>query len=145
MGGGVDAMKAAGRSAPRPTVNVSIDVPSLEQGLRFYREVFGFLETARPFPTMAIVDANNVTVCMHEKPAGTKSSAAGTARQYDRHWTPVHLDLHVDDLDAVLERVRAQGGAVEMELRNQGPKPVGFCCDPFGNGFCVIGERVAGR
>lgn len=139
-------MKAENRSAPRPTVNVSIDVPSLEQGLRFYREVFGFVETARPFPSMAIVDANNVSVCMHEKAAGTKSSPAGAAtRHYDRHWTPVHLDFHVDDLDTVLDKVRAEGGAVEMEFRNQGPMPVGFCTDPFGNGFCVIGERIAGR
>ncbi len=127
-------------------VHVSIDVPSLDQGLHFYREVFGFVETARPFPTMAIVDANNVTVCMHEKAAGTKSSSAGTAtRHYDRHWTPVHLDIHVVDIDAVLAKVKAQGGTIEMEFRNQGPMPVGFCCDPFGNGFCVIGERPADR
>ena len=130
----------------RPSVHVSIDVPSLEQGLRFYREAFGFVETARPFPTMAIVDANNVTVCMHEKAAATKSSPAGTAtRHYDRHWTPVHLDIHVVHFDAVLEKVRAEGGAVEMEFRDRGPRPVGFCCDPFGNGFCVIGERIADR
>jgi predicted enzyme related to lactoylglutathione lyase len=139
-------MKAKHRGAERPTVHVSIDVPSLEQGLRFYGEVFGFVETARPFASMAIVDANNVTVCMHEKAVGTKSSQAGTAtRHYDRHWTPVHLDIHVVDFDAVLEKVKGEGGAVEMEFRDQGPMPVGFCCDPFGNGFCVIGERVAGR
>lgn len=139
-------MKAEDGSAPRPTVNVSIDVPSLEQGLRFYREVFGFVETARPFPSMAIVDANNVSVCMHEKAAGTKSSPEGAAtRHYDRHWTPVHLDFHVDDLDTVLDNVRAEGGTVELEFRNQGPMPVGFCSDPFGNGFCVIGERISGR
>jgi len=137
-------MKIPDREAARPTVHVSIDVPNLEQGLRFYSEVFGFVETARPFPTMAILDGNNVTVCMHEKAPGTKSSSAGNAtRHYDRHWTPVHLDLHVQDLDAVLEKVRSEGGAVEMEFRNQGPKPVGFCSDPFGNGFCVIGERAA--
>lgn len=137
-------MKGKGRSAPRPVVNVSIDVPSLEQGLRFYREVFGFIERARPFPSMAIVDANNVTVCMHEKAAGTKSSPAGAAtRHYDRHWTSVHLDIHVDDFDTVLEKVRSAGGAIETEFRNQGPTPVGFCSDPFGNGFCVIGERVS--
>lgn len=139
-------MKAERRAGERPTVHVSIDVPVLEQGLRFYREVFGFVETARPFAAMAILDANNVTVCIHEKTAGTKSASEGDAtRHYDRHWTPVHLDLHVADLDAVLAKVRAEGGTVEMEFRDQGPKPVGFCCDPFGNGFCVIGERVAGQ
>ena len=34
-----------------------------------------------------------------------------------------------------------QGGAIENEFRTQGPKPAAFCSDPFGNGFCVIGER----
>ncbi|HEX5100725.1 MAG TPA: VOC family protein [Polyangiaceae bacterium] len=129
-------------SGARARVNLSIDVPDLEAGLRFYAAVFGFVETARPFPTMAVLDANNVTVCMHAKPAGTKSSlAAGfELRHYERHWTPVHLDFDVPDLDAVLAKVRAGGGTIENEFRNQGPKPVAFCSDPFGNGFCVIGE-----
>lgn len=129
--------------AVRPGVHVSIDVPELEAGLRFYGEAFGFVETARPLPTMAILDAGNVSVCLHEKPAGTRSSAAGPERSYERHWTPVHLDLHVQDFDAALEAVRAHGGAVEHEFRSQGPRPVAFCSDPFGNGFCVLGERAA--
>jgi extradiol dioxygenase family protein len=62
--------------ASRPSVHVSIDVPDLGAGLRFYGEVFGFVETARPFPTMAILDANNLSVCMHEKAAGSNSSSA---------------------------------------------------------------------
>lgn len=128
----------------RPKVHVSIDVPDLAAGLRFYETVFGFVELARPFPTMAILDANNVTVCMHEKASGSKPSPNTTdTRAYERHWTPVHLDLHVVDFDAVLERVKAEGGTVEAEFRDKGPKPAGFCCDPFGNGFCVIGERIA--
>jgi predicted enzyme related to lactoylglutathione lyase len=52
----------------------------------------------------------------------------------------VHLDFDVPELDAVLAKVRAEGGAVENEFRTQGPQPVAFCSDPFGNGFCVIGE-----
>jgi predicted enzyme related to lactoylglutathione lyase len=92
---------------------------------------------------MAILDANNVTVCMHEKAAGTKGSPDAVApRHYERHWTPVHLDLHVPDLDAVLTKVRAAGGTIENEFRTQGPMPVAFCSDPFGNGFCVIGEEA---
>jgi predicted enzyme related to lactoylglutathione lyase len=135
---------SAARAKPgeRASVHVSIDVPDLEAGLRFYSGVFGFVETARPFETMAVLDANNVTVCMHAKAAGTKSSSAGSdTRRYERHWTPVHLDLHVHDFDGVLDKVRAEGGAIETEFRNQGPKPVAFCSDPFGNGFCVIGEK----
>ena len=130
--------------AARPSVHISIDVPDLEAGLRFYGEVFGFVETARPFPTMAILDANNVSLCMHEKATGSRSSSVGAEpRRYDRHWTPVHLDVHVVDFDAVLDNVRACGGTIENEFRSHGPKPAAFCSDPFGNGFCVIGERAA--
>jgi predicted enzyme related to lactoylglutathione lyase len=136
--------RAKGKRAARPSVNVSIDVPDLEAGLAFYGAVFGFEETARPFPTMAILDANNVSVCMHVKRAGSKHSSAGTEkRHYERHWTPVHLDLHVHDFDEALKRVRAGGGAIEDEYRTGGPMPAAFCSDPFGNGFCVIGERTA--
>lgn len=126
----------------RPTVHLSIDVPDLTAGLRFYGAVFGFAETARPFPTMAILDANNVTVCMHQKTAGTAPApGTGDRRHYERHWTPVHLDLHVSDFDQTLAAIRAAGGTIERELRDQGPRPVAFCADPFGNGFCVLGER----
>jgi predicted enzyme related to lactoylglutathione lyase len=126
----------------RPSVNLSIDVPELDAGLRFYAAVFGFVEKARPFPTMAIVDANNVTICMHEKGAGSQPSpTASGVRHYERHWTPVHLDMHVDDFDAVLDAVRAHGGTIENEFRSHGPKLAAFCSDPFGNGFCVIAEK----
>jgi predicted enzyme related to lactoylglutathione lyase len=89
---------------------------------------------------MAILDANNVSVCMHEKAAGSQPSPAGNElRHYERHWTPVHLDFHVDDFDAALEKLRAGGGTIENEFRSGGPRPAAFCADPFGNGFCVIG------
>lgn len=124
------------------SVHVSIDVPDLDAGISFYGAVFGFKETARPFPAMAILDGHNVTVCMHAKPEGTKSSTGGAEmRRYARHWTPVHLDLHVKDIDPVLAAIRANGGSVENEFRTEGPRPAAFCADPFGNGFCVIGAR----
>ena len=122
---------------------MSIDVPDLEAGLRFYESVFGFVEVAWPFSTMAILDANNLTVCVHEKSPGTKPSLNGTdVRRYERHWTPVHVDLHVHDFDGVLGKVRAGGGLIATEFREQGPRPAAFCSDSFGNGFCVIGEAA---
>ncbi len=131
--------------AARPTVHLSIDVPDLDAGVAFYRKVGGFAEMARPFPEMAILDANNVTVCLHAKPAGSLSAGAGSEpRDYGRHWTPVHLDLHVQDFDATLTRLTEAGGRIEQEFRDQGPRPVAFCADPFGNGFCVIGPGRTG-
>jgi predicted enzyme related to lactoylglutathione lyase len=116
--------------------NVSIDVPDLETGLRFYATVFGWKEVARPFPTMAILDGNNVSVCLHAKPKGSRPTPTDAARDYGRHWTPVHLDFHVDDFDATLERARQAGAVVEMSFTK--PKATAFCSDPFGHGFCLI-------
>jgi predicted enzyme related to lactoylglutathione lyase len=125
----------------RPTVHLSIDVPDLGRGVGFYGAVCGFRETARPFPTMAVLDGNNLSVCLHEKPAGSPSSEGGPPRDYARHWTAVHMDLHVDDFDATLDRITEAGGRIERTFRDMGPRPAAFCCDPFGNGFCVIGPR----
>lgn len=125
------------------TIHASIDVPDLEAGLAFYGDVFGLKETARPFPTMAVLDGGNLTVCMHAKPEGSESSpGSGAQRSYHRHWTPVHLDFHVPALLPLLERIRAAEGTVEMEFHNHGPRPAAFCADPFGNGFCVLATTL---
>jgi catechol 2,3-dioxygenase-like lactoylglutathione lyase family enzyme len=44
------------------TANISIDVPDLEQGLGFYRDVFGFEETSRPFPGLVVLRAPNLSI-----------------------------------------------------------------------------------
>ncbi len=116
--------------------NISIDVPNLEDGLRFYCRVFGWQEKSRPFPTMAVLDGGNVTICIHEKAAGSHPTPTGAERGYKRHWTPVHLDLHVPNVDEVLELAIAEGAVVERSFDK--PKAVAFCSDPFGHGFCLI-------
>lgn len=124
-------------------VNVSIDVPALDAGVAFYARVFGWREVTRPFATMAVVDAGNVTVCFHEKAAGSSPAAGADPRGYQRHWTPVHLDVHVDDFEGTLGRAREAGALVEQTFTG-GPHPdTAFCSDPFGNGFCVLGPRRA--
>ncbi len=123
-------------------IHVSIDVAELDAGVRFYAGVFGWRERARPFPIMAILDAEGTTVCLHAKPAGTAPApGSDDRRHFERHWTPVHLDLHVDDFDAVLARATAAGATVEQLFRGEGHPPTAFCADPFGNGFCLIGPR----
>ena len=118
-------------------VHLSIDVPDLDAGVAFYTRVFGFNETARPFPTMAILDANNVTICVHEKKPGSRATPSEhTVRSYERHWTAVHADFHVTDFAGTLQRAEEAGAAVEQRFAT--PKQAAFCSDPFGNGFCII-------
>lgn len=116
--------------------NVSIDVPDLEAGIRFYCRVFGWKEKSRPFSTMAVLDAGNLVVCIHEKPKGSRPTPTEEERGYGRHWTPVHLDFHLSDFEETRKRAEAEGAIVERSFSS--PKAVAFCSDPFGHGFCLI-------
>jgi predicted enzyme related to lactoylglutathione lyase len=119
---------------------VSIDVPSIQDGLHFFGNVFGFVETARPHPGYAMLRSGETTIGLLAKPAGS-SPAEGSSdvRRYERHWTPVHVDFRVDDFEATLERALANGAKVEQVHRKSGFPPVAFCSDPFGHGFCIVG------
>ncbi|MFO1265838.1 MAG: VOC family protein [Rubrivivax sp.] len=127
------------------TLSVSIDVPSLEDGVAFYGHAFGFEKKSAPAPGIAVLAAGGLEICLLEKPPGTRPAVgARSRRHYTRHWTPVHLDIHVDDLAGTLQRVAAAGAKVEQRFGNPQHGAVAFCSDPFGHGFCLI-ERVRPR
>ena len=78
-----------------------------------------------------------------EKPAGTKPAAGSDElRHYERHWTPVHIDFHVDDFEAFLARAVNAGAKCEQKFEGRGRPAIAFCSDPFGNGFCVLGTTA---
>ena len=124
------------------TVSISIDVPSLAQGVAFYCAAFGFAEKSRPVPGVAILHGLNIELCILEKPAGSKPSPdTRDRRQYERHWTPVHLDFHVEDLRDALQRAEAHGARREQVFENPVHGSAAFCSDPFGNGFCLLERK----
>src|SRR6478752_3322441 len=96
-------------------ITVSIDVPTIAEGLKFFGDAFGFVETARPHPGYAILTAGESTIGLLAKPAGS-SPAKGSddVRKYDRHWTPVHVDFRVEDFDATLKRALGAGAKSEQ-------------------------------
>lgn len=124
--------------------SVTIDVPKLEDGLRFYRDALGLAEVARPISTYVILDCGGAHIGLIEKSAGTKpATGAPDVRRYDRHWTPVHIDFHVDDFDGCLAKAIDAGATCEQKFSVKGRPPIAFCSDPFGNGFCIVGTTVA--
>jgi predicted enzyme related to lactoylglutathione lyase len=126
------------------TASVSIDVPSLAQGVAFYCAAFGFSKKSEPVPGVAVLHGLDLELCLLEKPAGSRPSPdADDRRRYERHWTPVHLDFHVEDLRLALRRVEAHGARCEQLFENP-EHGAAFCSDPFGNGFCLL-ERKEGR
>jgi len=125
------------------SLSISIDVPSLEDGLRFYSEVFGFRKLPQQYPGGIALAADNAEVWLLEKKAGSRPApGAGDLRRYERHWTPVHLDIQVDDFADTLARAQAAGATVEQSFTSEGTYPaIAFCSDPFGHGFCVIEKK----
>jgi len=120
--------------------SVSIDVPSLDEGLKFYRDALGLKEVARPVPTYAVLKCGHSEIGLFEKPAGSKPAKdSDDLRRYERHWTPVHIDFHVDDFEGVLAKAVNAGAKCEQRHEVKGRPPIAFCSDPFGNGFCVVG------
>ena len=48
------------------------------------------------------------------------STGAGKSRRtYERHWTPVHLDIIVDEIAVALSRAKPAGAAVEQAVRTE--------------------------
>jgi len=122
-------------------ITVSIDVPTMEEGFKFFGDAFGFVEVSRPHPGYAVLEAGESTIGLLAKPAGSSpASGSEDLRKYERHWTPVHCDFRVEDFEATLEKALGAGALAEEIHRVPGYPPVAFCSDPFGHGFCIVGQ-----
>lgn len=121
---------------------INIDVPDLAAGERFYTAAFG-LAPARRFGRLGVELAGwPALVHLLEKAEGSEG-AGGDPRRYARHWSPIHLDVLVDDLDAALARATAAGAVVEREPATHAWGRIAGLADPFGHGLCLI--QLLGR
>jgi len=116
---------------------VNIDVPDLSRAIAFYRDAFGLSVTRRFGMDGAELTGWPARLYLLQKPAGSPG-AADALRHYDRHWTPVHLDVVVDDLDAALKRALAAGARAEGAIRTEVWGRIVVLADPFGHGLCLI-------
>jgi predicted enzyme related to lactoylglutathione lyase len=124
------------------SLSISIDVPNLADGVDFYSSAFGFVKTAEPIPGVAVLSTRDAEIVLLEKGAGSQASThADDKRRYERHWTPVHIDVHVDDFEGALARALGAGATQEQIFENPKHGSVAFCSDPFGHGFCIIQRK----
>ena len=90
------------------SVLINVDVPDLERPLFLLRKEAGSI------------------------------GAGASLRTYDRHWTPVHLDVIVYGIESALLRAVAAGALVEHAIRTETWGKIAVLADPFGHGLCLI-------
>jgi predicted enzyme related to lactoylglutathione lyase len=122
---------------------VNIDVPDLARAVAFYTEGFGLAVTRRFGAGVAELSGWPVRLYLLEKPDAS-FGAGKSRRSYERHWTPVHLDVVVGDLEAALARAQRAGAQVETEIRSTSWGKIVGVSDPFGHGLCLIEFRGCG-
>lgn len=116
---------------------INIDVDDLVAAESFYTAAFG-LHPGRRFGAGALeLLGGTAAIYLLQKPAGSVG-AGHSLRDYSRHWTPLHCDVVVDDLDSALSRALAAGAVQEQAVREHNWGRIATLADPFGHGWCLL-------
>jgi predicted enzyme related to lactoylglutathione lyase len=123
-----------------PDLRVCIDVDDLDRGIEFYTRAFGLTPGRRSGHEWSELLGAPCPIDLLSKPPGTAALPSGTRalRDYERHWTPVHLDLVVDDLEAAVARAVSAGARLERAAQPGATGRLAILADPFGHGFCLL-------
>ncbi len=120
-------------------VLINIDVGDLDRGVAFYRAALGLKVGRRLGAAIVELIGGTSPIYLLAKATGTEASpATGERRRYARHWTPVHLDFVVPDLEAALKAALAAGATLEGEPATHKWGKIAHLADPFGHGLCLI-------
>jgi predicted enzyme related to lactoylglutathione lyase len=120
-------------------VIINIDVPEIDRAVEFYTAALGLRHSRTLDGDTAELTGASATIYLLLKKPGTQAVKSPVLeRDYGRHWTPVHFDLVVDDVDAAARRALAAGARQETgHIDWRGSRCLSFS-DPFGHGFCFI-------
>lgn len=117
----------------------NIDVDDLERAIEFYGNAFGLKLGRRFNDSVAEMLGASSVIYLLAKPVGSSVSPnTPQRRDYQRHWTPVHLDFVVADIQAAVQKAKAAGAQLEGDIQTHKWGHIANMADPFGNGFCLI-------
>jgi predicted enzyme related to lactoylglutathione lyase len=127
-------------------IGISIDVDDIERAVDFYTRGIGLSVVERGSDCgsdWAHLTHEGQTIFIMQLPPGSDAiENAHSPRNYSRHWTPVHLDFVVADIDQAVECALAAGAKLDRPIQcRQTLADMANMSDPFGNGFDLIQER----
>lgn len=124
---------------------INVDVPELQPAIDFYAAAVGarfnrFLDD----DVAELTYGSSVMYLLRKADASGATPVREQVRSFTRHWTPVHVDFVVADIDEAVARATAAGAKRESDrIEWRGSRCVTFS-DPFGHGFCLIEFSAAG-
>ena len=114
--------------------SICIDVDDVDRAVEFYGRGLG-LTVVEQHPDWAQVKLGDQTFWIMKAPAGVQGQIS---RDYRRHWTPVHLDFTVEDIDVAVGRAIEAGGKLDGEVQRGEKGALANMSDPSGNGVDLV-------
>jgi len=117
----------------------------MAQAITFYTAGLG-LHVGRRFSDQFVeLLGGSSTIDLLVNPADSHPvTGLDAVRDYRRHWTPVHLDFVVDDMETAIDRLLAHGAVLEMPVTDRLWGRIAGLADPFGHGIDLLEFRGRG-
>ena len=121
-------------------IRICIDVDDLDRAIHFYTRGFGLRLGRRLGPDWAELLGAGAPIDLLLEPGGSRAASNGQdhRRDYRRHWTPVHLDFVVSDLDARVADLVLLGARLERGVQQRRWGRMANLADPFGHGLDLL-------
>jgi predicted enzyme related to lactoylglutathione lyase len=122
-----------------PEVHIYIEIDDLERGVEFYVDGLGLTVRRRLTERWVELAGAQAPIHLLGRPEPEFESGGHVLRKdFSRHWTPIHLDFVVEDLEAAVERAVKAGATLERRVDHPGLWRLAALADPFGNGIDLI-------
>jgi catechol 2,3-dioxygenase-like lactoylglutathione lyase family enzyme len=127
-------------------IRICIDVDDLERGIVFYAQGLGLRPGRRLGNDWVELLGGGSTIDLLANLSGTAPLGESNPqrRNYARHWTPVHLDFVVTDIDAIVQKLVSQGATLERPIQERRWGRMANLADPFGHGLDLLEFRGRG-
>lgn len=121
-------------------IRICIDVGDIEQAIRFYTLGLGLKPGRRLKSDWAELLGGPCAIdLLCEAPGSAPLGEAHPQRRdFARHWTPVHLDFVVEDIDAAVQRAVEYGAVLERPVQQRKWGRMANLADPWGHGLDLL-------
>jgi catechol 2,3-dioxygenase-like lactoylglutathione lyase family enzyme len=121
-------------------IRICIDVDDLERGIAFYTRGLGLRLGRRLGDGWAeLLGASSpIDLLCEAEGSAPLGESRPDRRHFGRHWTPVHLDFVVQDVEEAVKRLLAEGAVLERPIQDRRWGRMANLADPWGHGFDLL-------